>query len=107
MVNLGELERAVGLAIGYTLWIPSRFGRFADEVARLSKDPVDKKELKKQLEAALSQIWARNWLGMQSLRATRSTISKKASAGWMRSIVSEIRCSLRTFCSWTETTKKT
>src|SRR5262245_32925107 len=47
MVNLGEVERAVGLAIGYTLWIPTRFGRFADEVARLSNEPVDKTELKK------------------------------------------------------------
>jgi len=63
MVNLGELERAVGLAIGYTLWIPSRFGRFADEVARLSKDPVDKKQLKKHLEAALSQIRAEKLAG--------------------------------------------
>ena len=63
MVNLGEVERAVGLAIGYTLWIPTRFSRFADEVARLSKEPVDKKDLEKQLKAALSQIRAEKLAG--------------------------------------------
>ena len=58
MVNLGELERAVGLAVGYTLWIPGRFGRFADKVASLSPEPVDKKQLEKDLELALAMMRA-------------------------------------------------
>ena len=63
MVNLGELERAIGLSIAYTLIIPTRFGRFADEVERISKQTFDREDLKQKLEDALAQI--RNKKGME------------------------------------------
>jgi mono/diheme cytochrome c family protein len=56
MVNLGELERAIGLSIAYTLIIPTRFGRFAGEIERISGKPVDREDLKQKLEDALEQI---------------------------------------------------
>src|SRR5215204_1784059 len=60
MVNLGELERAIGLSIGYTIKIWTRFGRFADEVERLSKvmnlEVFPRSVLKAQLEDALERI---------------------------------------------------
>jgi hypothetical protein len=49
MANLGELERAIGLSIGYTLRIWTRFDRFADQVESLTKKmggtPVDRELL--------------------------------------------------------------
>ena len=67
MVNLGEVERAVGLAIGYTLRIPFRFGRFADKVEELSKElgqpPPDRKQLKKDLKTAFARIKAEKVAG--------------------------------------------
>ncbi len=56
MVNLGELERAIGLSIAYTLKIWTRFDRFASEIERISNRSVDKAELKERLEYALEQI---------------------------------------------------
>ena len=38
MANLGELERAIGLAIGYTVKFPIRFSYFASEVERLTNE---------------------------------------------------------------------
>ncbi|WP_342723901.1 hypothetical protein AAFG07_33135 [Bradyrhizobium sp. B097] len=32
MVNLGEVERVIGLSIGYTLMLPWRFERFASRL---------------------------------------------------------------------------
>ena len=56
MVNLGELERAIGLSIAYTIIIPTRFGRFAGEIERISGKPIDRDGLKQQLKDALAQI---------------------------------------------------
>ena len=63
MANLGELERAIGLSIAYTIFIPTRFDRFASEVERISQKPVDREQLKQQLEDALAQI--RNKKGLE------------------------------------------
>ena len=63
MANLGELERAIGLSIAYTIFIPTRFNRFASEVERISQKPVDRDQLKQQLEDALAQI--RNKKGLE------------------------------------------
>ena len=56
MANLGELERAIGLAIGYTVTFPIRFSYFASEVERLSDQKQDRAALKKQLRGALAKI---------------------------------------------------
>jgi hypothetical protein len=56
MVNLGQLETAIGLSIGYTLKIPFRFNRFADTVAKSNSRWSDKKALRKQLERVLDEI---------------------------------------------------
>jgi mono/diheme cytochrome c family protein len=56
MANLGELERAIGLAIGYTVTFPIRFSYFASEVERLSDQKQDRAALKKQLQGALAKI---------------------------------------------------
>lgn len=58
MVNLGEVERAVGLSIGYTLKIPFRFERFARNVEAIRGQPVDRKELKAELKNRLQTILA-------------------------------------------------
>ena len=46
MANLGELERAIGLAIGYTVIFPIRFSYFASEVERLTNEKQDRTALK-------------------------------------------------------------
>jgi hypothetical protein len=56
MVNLGELERAVALSIGYTLKIPGRFGRFAQKVEELTGQTVDRDKLQKDLANTLERI---------------------------------------------------
>jgi mono/diheme cytochrome c family protein len=56
MANLGELERAIGLAIGYTVKFPLRFRYFASEVERLTGEKQDRPALKKQLQGALAKI---------------------------------------------------
>ena len=56
MVNLGELERAIGLSIGYTIQFRMRFNRFHREVERLSEQTIDRTDLKERLKDALAQI---------------------------------------------------
>lgn len=56
MVNLGELERAVALSIGYTLKIPGRFSRFAAKVQEFTGEDIDKDKLKSDLAATLKRI---------------------------------------------------
>jgi hypothetical protein len=69
MVNLGELEKAVGLAIGYTLKIPFRFDRFADLVVKPGGRWTDRKQLRTELESILNKL-------------------KKIQIGWEREILS-------------------
>ena len=56
MINLGELEKAVGLAIAYTLRIPFRFDRFADQVAKSDSRWSDKTRLKEEMRSALKKM---------------------------------------------------
>jgi hypothetical protein len=53
MIDLGNLESAVGLAIFYTMKVPFRFDRFADRVADRAKraggPPIDRGALKKDM----------------------------------------------------------
>jgi len=56
MVNLGEVERVIGLSIGYTLMLPWRFERFADRLESIEGRSVDRKKLRGDLERALQNI---------------------------------------------------
>ncbi|RXH21201.1 cytochrome C [Bradyrhizobium zhanjiangense] len=56
MVNLGEVERVIGLSIGYTLMLPWRFERFADRLESIEGRSVDRKKLRGDLELALQKI---------------------------------------------------
>lgn len=64
MVNLGNLESAIGLSIFYTVHVPTRFNRFADRViaraVKAGSPPADrsafKEELKKKLRQTLDKI---------------------------------------------------
>ncbi|WP_407185374.1 di-heme-cytochrome C peroxidase [Bradyrhizobium centrosematis] len=56
MVNLGEVERAIGLSIGYTLILPWRFERFASRLEQIKGQSVDRKQLRNDLELALRKI---------------------------------------------------
>ena len=59
MVNLGDLESAVGLSIFYTIYIPTRFDRFADRVAeraaKAGSPPADRSAFKAELKVKLQQ----------------------------------------------------
>ncbi|MGY4447833.1 hypothetical protein ACVWZR_002493 [Bradyrhizobium sp. i1.3.1] len=56
MVNLGEVERVVGLSIGYTLILPWRFERFASRLEQIKGQGVDRKQLRSDLDLALQKI---------------------------------------------------
>lgn len=56
ILNLGEVERVVGLSIGYTLIFPWRFERFASRLESIRGTNVDRKLLKTELQAALDKI---------------------------------------------------
>jgi hypothetical protein len=62
MVNLGALEKAIGLSIVYTLNIPFRFDRFADRleerIRKEQKTPIqiDRKKLREDMELVLARI---------------------------------------------------
>ena len=56
MVDLGNLEGAVALAIGYTLKVPFRFDRFADRVSKLDSRWNDKTELRRKLQSTFDKI---------------------------------------------------
>ena len=59
MVNLGDLKSAVGLSIFYTIYIPTRFDRFADRVAeraaKAGSPPADRSAFKAELKVKLQQ----------------------------------------------------
>lgn len=56
MVNLGEVERVIGLSIGYTLMLPWRFERFASKLEEIKGQSVDREKLKEGLKLALDKI---------------------------------------------------
>lgn len=62
-INLGEYEKAVALSLFYTKYIPGRFTRFAEELAK--KDPArwsDKDKLKRELDNIVATLRAhRAW----------------------------------------------
>ena len=59
MVNLGDLESAIGLSIFYTVYVPTRFDRFADRVAeraaKAGSPPADRSAFKAELKVELRQ----------------------------------------------------
>ncbi|WP_027527487.1 di-heme-cytochrome C peroxidase [Bradyrhizobium sp. Ec3.3] len=67
MVNLGEVERAIGLSIGYTLKIPGRFSRFASRLEEIQGHPVDRSKLRDDLQHTLDGIFAQKELETQFL----------------------------------------
>lgn len=62
MVNLGDLETAIGLSIFYTVYVPTRFNRFADRVAdraaKAGSPPPDPAAFKAKLKEELKQTLA-------------------------------------------------
>jgi hypothetical protein len=53
MVELRDLEKATGLAMVYTMYVPGRFSRFADRVLGPGAGQAERKTLEKGLQAAL------------------------------------------------------
>jgi hypothetical protein len=85
MVNLGDLESAIGLSIFYTVYVPTRFDRFADRVmdraAKTGSPPTDrdafKASLKKQLQQVLDKIKReRDWGNEILARANMTDIDE-------------------------------
>jgi hypothetical protein len=68
MVNLGEVERAIGLSIGYTLKIPGRFGRFASRLDEIQGHPVDRTKLGEDLQRKFDEIFAQKELETKLLK---------------------------------------
>ena len=68
MVNLGEVERAIGLSIGYTLIIPLRFDRFASRLEEIKGGPVDRTKLKTDLKRMLAGIKQQKDLATELLK---------------------------------------
>jgi hypothetical protein len=70
MVNLGEVERAIGLSIGYTLKLKmlGRFNRFADRLEEIKGHPVDRKKLEEDLQRTLDDIFAQKALETKLLK---------------------------------------
>jgi hypothetical protein len=62
MVNLGEVERAIGLSIGYTLKIPGRFSRFASRLEEIQGHAIDRKKLGDDLQRTFDDIFAQKEL---------------------------------------------
>ncbi|MGY4319201.1 di-heme-cytochrome C peroxidase [Bradyrhizobium sp. JR3.5] len=56
MINLGEVERAIGLSIGYTLILPWRFERFASRLENIEGRSIDRNKLRSDLERTLQKI---------------------------------------------------
>lgn len=66
MIDLGNLESAVGLSIFYTLKVPGRFNRFADRVEERIKnangEPFNRAMLKDELTIVLTKLGReRDW----------------------------------------------
>ncbi|MET4072403.1 mono/diheme cytochrome c family protein [Bradyrhizobium sp. S3.2.6] len=68
MLNLGEVERVVGLSIGYTLILPWRFERFASRLEQIKGQGVDRKQLRSDLDLALQKIKKQKAQGDSLLR---------------------------------------
>jgi hypothetical protein len=56
MVDLKKLELATGLSVGYTAYVPGRFGRFAARVLGPNPDPADYNKLKTDLKALFARL---------------------------------------------------
>lgn len=74
MVNLGEVERAVGLSIGYTLQIPLRFGRFARRLEAIKGHPVDREQLKGELKKTFAKIFTEKKLESRLLEKAQHSV---------------------------------
>ena len=51
MINLRKLQSAIGLSVAYTLYVPGRFGRFADRVLGRGASRADRDRLRGQVAA--------------------------------------------------------
>jgi hypothetical protein len=58
MLNLGEVETAIGLSIGYTLKLPFWFTRFADKLEKIQGHSTDRTKLKEDVQRTLDDIVA-------------------------------------------------
>jgi hypothetical protein len=56
LLNLEEFQRGVALSLLYTLYVPSRFNRFADRVLGTGASSEAKSDLRKQLDQIVSQV---------------------------------------------------
>lgn len=61
MINLGDFEKAIGLALGFTQKFPFRYTRFERRVLGPSATEAEKAALKKSFDAALAEgLWELN-----------------------------------------------
>src|ERR1700733_11160812 len=56
LTNVGNFQKAVGLSIMYTHWMPWRFARFADRVLGSGASDDAKSTLRKQFEGVYQQV---------------------------------------------------
>ena len=73
MVNLGEVERAIGLSIGYTLKLKilGRFNRFASRLEEIKGHPVDREKLEADLQRKFDEIFAQKTLETRLLKGQK------------------------------------
>ena len=73
MVNLGEVERAIGLSIGYTLKLKilGRFNRFASRLEEIKGHAVDREKLEADLQSKFDEIFAQKTLETRLLKGQK------------------------------------
>ena len=96
MVNLGEVERAIGLSIGYTLKIPGRFSRFASRLEEIQGHAIDRKKLGDDLQRTFDDIFAQKELETGLLKRQNANHLDEGFGRLDRSTGLEIRSSIRT-----------
>ena len=77
MVNLGALEKAIGLSLFYTLNIPTRFERFADRLPK-TEEWTDRDKLRGEMELVLEKVGIKvGWEG-EILQRSKSLQDRKS-----------------------------
>jgi hypothetical protein len=57
LTNLNEFQKAIGLSLLYTRYVPSRFDRFADRVLGPGAGEEAKSAVRNQLDVVVSHVW--------------------------------------------------